>query len=443
MPALPSLPCRWAPPERERAIGIGGYATGTAGIGGLLKQTPEDFVVQELSQYPWPADDGPFTILRVESRGWEQHELAEALARRLGLPRRSLRWAGTKDRRAVSERLFSYRGAPPSAPVDLPGAVVLEAYRARDGLSLGHHFGNRFSLRLRFRDEGEAGRAVEGSRAILRELRGVGGLPNYFGPQRFGEVRPITHHVGRAIVRGDLDAAVEIYLAETAAGSEGPGAEARRAYASHHDPVRARKEFPPEYRFERTLLEHLAAGHTAQRALRALSHELRLLFVHAYQSWLFNRWVTGRIRRGIPIDRPIPGDRILRLERDGTVRSDAAVPVDPENLPECADLVARGRAVVAGPLVGYATRPGAGAPGELLGEIMAEDGVRPEDFRLPRTPEIASAGADRPVRIPLPPIVLGRAAGDPTAVGFDFALPKGAYATIVLREFQKEGAIPA
>jgi len=425
------------PPSVERSAGLGFYASRGPGVAGRLKETAEDFRVTEISSYPVPDPTGPFTVLRVRSQDWEQHELAAALGRRLRLPPHAVRWAGTKDRRAVAERLLSYRGAPPTDELGLRDVTVLEAYRARDGLALGHHYGNAFAIRV-----GELARppgdALDQYRAIERELRGLGGFPNFFGLQRFGEVRPVTADVGREVVKGDLARAVDVYLtAPPPSGTPGPGDEARRQYAEHRDAGRALVEFPHEYRFERTLLEHLAKGHPPERAFRALSRELRLLFVHAYQSLLFNRWLTTREAAGVPWDRPVVGDRILRLERDGTVRSQDAVSVGSDNAIECAELVARGRALVSGPLVGFDTPHEPGPVGDLLDALLAEEGVGRAQFRLPATPELASRGAWRPLLVPMPPLALAAA---PDAVEFRFALPRGAYATVLLREFLKVGA---
>ncbi|MGP8077952.1 MAG: tRNA pseudouridine(13) synthase TruD [Thermoplasmata archaeon] len=425
------------PPPSERAIGIEFYLSRTPGVSGRSKATDEDFRVREISTYPRPDPVGAYTVLRVESRGWEQHELAAAIARRLSLPSRSVQWSGTKDRRAVAERLLSYRGAPPTGGIDLPGVVLLEAYRARDGLVLGHHYGNAFEIRITDLGAPPA-EAARTYRAVQAELRAAGGFVNFFGPQRFGEVRPVTHAVGRALVRADIEGAVDLYLtARPTGGSAGTGDAARAEYAQHRDAQRALREFPPEYRFERALLERLARGESAARALRALSLELRRLFVHAYQAYLFNRWLSRRWAAGHPLDRPEAGDWILRVGRDGTVRSQEGVEVGDDNLRECADLVQRGGALLAGPLVGTETHPGHGGGSEILAQLLAEEGVEPGMFALPVAPEIASRGAWRPVLPPMPPLGISEEA---EAVLFRFALPKGAYATILLREFLKNGA---
>lgn len=431
---------RWRPPATERHLGVDFYATETPGVAGRLKTTPEEFRVVEISSYPVPDETGAFVVLRLSSRDWEQHELAAAVARRLGLPPHAVRWAGTKDRRAISERLFSYRGSPPREELGLRDVTLLEAYRARDGLVLGHHYGNSFDLRIAALARLPAD-ALSAYRRTESELRSVGGFPNFFGPQRFGEVRPITHEVGRWVVRGDLARAVDVYLTDRPEdGTPGVGDAARAAFAEHHDPARALREFPREYRFERTLLEHLARGHPPDRAFRALSHDLRTLFVHAFQALIFNRWIGARHAAQLPLDRPVEGDRIVRLARDGTVRGPESIPVAADNLPECGELVARGRARVAGPLVGFETPTDGGVPGAALDRILEDEGVDRGMFRLPSAPEVASRGAWRPAIVPVPPLALD-AEGE--GVRFRFALPKGAYATVLLREFLKNGASPA
>ena len=425
------------PPPQDRAFGLEFYGTRTPGVPGRTKATPDDFHVTEISDYPVPDPSGAFSVLRIESRDWEQHELGQAIARRLGLPTASVQWAGTKDRRAVAERLLSYRGPLPAGELGLPRVVVLDAYTARDGLVLGHHFGNAFEVRV-----GELSMpvtdALAGYRATREELRATGHWPNFFGPQRFGEVRPVTHEVGRQLVLGDLAAAVETYLVALPPGTpDGVGDAARRTYAETHDPVRALREFPEHYRFERAILERLARGDPPERAFRALGRELRLLFVHAFQALLFNRWLSRRHAQGLPLDRPLPGDHVLRLGRDGTVRSQEGIPVAGDNEVECADLVRRGGALLAGPLVGYGTPVAEDPAGCLLEELLKEEGVDRSMFRLPASPEVASRGAWRPAGLPVPPIGLIE---EETAVRFRFALPKGAYATVLLREFLKTGA---
>jgi len=430
-------PSTWLPPNSEREVGLGFYATSTPGLPASIKQQPDDFVVREISRYPLPVPDGSYTILRVVSRDWEQHELAARIASVLGIPRHAIAWAGTKDRRAVAERLFSYRGPPPNTPLEIPGVDFREAYRARDGLSLGFHYGYSFSIRLSG-DRSNGAEAIQSLGATRDAIRSLGWVPNLFGLQRFGEVRPITHLVGQAIVRGNLAGAVELYLAQILPDGDGFGDVARLSYGEHHDPVRALKEFPPSFRFERILLDHLARGHSPARALGGLSRELRQLFVHAYQSWLFNRWATKRLEAALPCEAPTSGDYLVRRAADGTVARSGGVPVSADNLSEGRDLVGRGRATVAGPLVGHETPELEGDAGKLFESLLEEEGIRRRDFAVPNMPSIASAGTWRPLVISAPPIAIEAPVGE--SIRLSFSLPKGAYATVLLREYLKNGA---
>ncbi len=434
----------WLPPEEERLLGLEFYATAQPGLGGRLKREAADFRVEELSAYPRPDPDGPITVLRVESQGWEQHELTHRLAQALGIPTHAIRWAGTKDRRAVAERILSYRGAPPQpGQVSLPRVEVREVYRTREELVLGHHYGNRFRIVLR-EVASPPEEAVSRARRLKEELHGLHGFPNFFGVQRFGEVRPVTHSVGRALVQGDAAGAVDIYLCELAPGETPLGSEARAAFAEHRDPARALREFPPALQFERQILDHLARGQSAAQALRALGHPLRTLFVHAYQSYLFNRYLSRRFAAGLSLVEPASGDWLLRVARDGTIPGRDPVPVTPDNLSEARALVQEGKARLAGPLVGYETPRLEGPAGPLLEELLDADHVCRASFELRSAPDLASAGNWRPLWCPDPTLSL-EWESPPEAAGlrFEFNLPRGSYATVLLREFRKSGATAA
>lgn len=431
----------WVPPPDERLLGIDFYATRAPGVGGRLKRDSDDFRVEELSAYPLPVENGPVTVLRVRSHDWEQHELTGRLAEQLGILPQAIRWAGTKDRRAVAERIMSYRGAPPPpGQLTIPRVEVLETYRARDELVLGHHYGNRF--RIWVREFGEPLETVVARAHVVRdELQATAGFPNFFGAQRFGEVRPITHAVGRALVQGEVDRAVDLYLCEVPPGEVPLGEAARREYSRHRDPARALREFPPTFQFERALLDHLARGHSPARALRALGRPLRTLFIHAYQAHIFNRYLSRRRMLGLSMVDPVPGDSVLRTARDGTHPGRDPVPVDDDNLAEVRKLVSDGKARLVGPLVGYSTPTSGGPAGELLESILSHDKVTRDQFRLPSTPDIASAGNWRPLWVPPPSVGLsGGGSGGEAHLALTFNLPRGTYATVLLREFMKVGA---
>src|SRR5438876_12205718 len=189
----------------ERDVGIEGYLTSTPGLGGTIKASADDFVVDEISSPPTPAIDGRYTIVALRVRNWETNRLVRQLARTLHISRRRIGFAGTKDKRAITTQLFSFDDVRPEAikALRLKDTEVVDVFRSDRGLEIGDLRGNRFRVvvrRLALPPEQAATAAAE----TARQLRVFGGFPNFFGVQRFGSVRPITHVVGRHIVRGEF-----------------------------------------------------------------------------------------------------------------------------------------------------------------------------------------------------------------------------------------------
>jgi tRNA pseudouridine13 synthase len=163
-----------------------------------VRSTPEDFRVEEVPLYA-PCGEGEHTFVRVEKRLRSTEEVARELARVGQVPRRDVGYAGRKDREAVTQQWFSVPGLDPESAraLALPGIRVLEAARHRHKLRTGQLRANRFELVVR--DVGEdAARA--GAEQLLRlEAQG---MPNRFGPQRFGR-DGANPELGRAVLRGE------------------------------------------------------------------------------------------------------------------------------------------------------------------------------------------------------------------------------------------------
>jgi len=151
--------------------------------GARLRACPEDFRVDEVLPFE-PSGAGEHCLVRVCKRGWTTEAVARLLAERTGVARGGISFAGLKDRHAVTTQWLSVhspRPLPGLAPGELAdGVAVLEAVRNARKLRRGALSGNRFTLRLR---EVDAPR-----RAVDRRLQAIArrGVPNYFGPQRFG-----------------------------------------------------------------------------------------------------------------------------------------------------------------------------------------------------------------------------------------------------------------
>lgn len=159
-----------------------------------VRERLEDFEVEEIPAYE-RSGEGGFLWLWIEKRDRTTLDVARDLGRLFGVPSSTVGSAGLKDRRAVARQWFSVPWpAEPEVPVELDGVSVLSRARHSNGLRIGHLRGNRFRLALRGLD---ASGAAEIERRVAR-LRSIG-MPNYYGPQRFG-LRGDNHESGRRIL---------------------------------------------------------------------------------------------------------------------------------------------------------------------------------------------------------------------------------------------------
>ncbi|MCI0463277.1 MAG: tRNA pseudouridine(13) synthase TruD [Gemmataceae bacterium] len=218
------------------------------GVGGRIKAAPEDFEVEEIPAYE-PSGSGDFLYLWVEKRGMGADYFSRQVARRLGIPPPEVGMAGLKDRHAVTSQWISVPASVEGRLTDLEGdgIRVLQVSRHGNKLKAGHLRGNRFRILVRDADPA----ASECLPPILDQIRGHG-LPNYYGPQRFGRDFE-TLKLGLALLRN---------------------------------------EPPPP---------------TSGRPQNLRSPFLRKLVLSAAQSGLFNAYLARRFRDGL-LRRVLPGD---------------------------------------------------------------------------------------------------------------------------------------
>ena len=464
--------------ERERTVGLDYYVSDTPGLGGRLRTEPADFRVREVetvSPEPTDADSGsyPHLLVRARLRSWDTNDFARALSDAAGIGRERVSWAGTKDKHAVTTQLFTVRGLAADAVPTLSDAEVTVVGRLGRSLQFGDLAGNAFEIRLR-----EADGDPEATVAALADWTAPGGatrltadervdgvtadaktttvaVPNWFGHQRFGSRRPITHTVGLRLLAGDPRGAVLAYTGspfETEPDDSQRGRAVVEREAERDDPdwAAARDAVPGQLRFERSMLDRLTQTVPDDAdlpvptddpdaewwfALAVLPENLRRLFVHAAQSVLFNRILSERLTRGLPFARPVAGDVVCFTDdTDGLAAPDPdrTQAATPDRLDVLERHCERGRAFVTAPLIGHETTLADGEPGEIERAVLEEAGVAPEDFALPDVYD--SAGTRRAVLVETD-LAVARADGDPV---FGFGLPSGAYATGLLREFSKE-----
>ncbi len=422
----------------EAGIGMLYYISDAEGTGGRLKAEAEDFVVTEISSHPEASDDGKYTIATVTAKNWETNRMVKMLAKQMGISRERIGFAGTKDKRAVTSQLMSFECEPSLLQnVNLQDLSVGDVYRSRRKLQIGDLVGNRFSVRTTEVQKPKE-EVCSICDSVMADIKATGGFPNYFGVQRFGVIRPITHKVGEHIVRGDLEGAVKCYCCDPAgpASYDTAAAEARKLLAETDDWTGMSRRLPDTMSFEKTIVGYLGDNPGDwPGAIAQLPVNLQMMFIHAYQSYLFNLMLSERISRGLPLNRPVVGDVVIPLDADGVPHHENPVSVTAKNI----DLVERQiklkKAFVTIVLFGSESVLAEGEMGEIERRVLADQKITAEDFVVPGLSHCSSEGSTREILCPVKD--LGYKAGDDGSYTVSFSLPKGNYATCLMREFMK------
>ncbi len=393
-----------------------------AGMGGIIKHFDEDFVVEELPLYV-PCGEGTHTYFVIEKRGHTTLAAIARIAQALGKRPRDIGYAGLKDAHAVTRQMLSVEHVDPARvqSLKLSRIQVLSVSRHTNKLKLGHLSGNRFTITIRDMASSPlplAERIIE-----VLEARGV---PNYFGPQRFG-ARGDNAQIGTAVLRDDYDLAIALMLGRPSPTDHGAMRRARELFDAGDLEAAAKawpREFPQQIRVARGLTK---SGGDAAKAWRAVDHTLRKFYVSAVQSHFFNQVLAERIDT---IDRLQTGDIAWKHRNGASFRvEDAAV-----EQPRCDAF----EISPTGPLFGRKMMEAGGPSGRLETQVLSSSGLTKEQLRAREGTKLD--GARRPLRVPL--ANSGMEPGEDERgpyLRLSFALPPGAYATNVTREVCKTG----
>lgn len=255
---------------------------------------------------------GDYTIFTLYKDGRDTMEVAHTLSKALNVPPKVFGYAGTKDRRGCTTQLFSaYRTAINRlASLHKHGAmknIVLGDFRySKKQLMLGDLKGNRFVLVLR-NIEGSTDEEINNSFNLIKDK----GFVNYFGMQRFGSSSTGTHQVGIHILRGEFEQACDLILSEHS-GAWKETKDAKLHWIETRDADKTLELMPKKCVAELAILRHISkqdSKNDYNGAFNNIPRNLRLMYMHAYQSLVWNLAVTQRLQRYGPS--VIAGDLVL------------------------------------------------------------------------------------------------------------------------------------
>jgi len=399
----------------------------TPPIAGLIKQRPEDFLVDEIPLYE-PSGQGEHLYLGVQKRGMAHSEMLEVLMRHFGVPEEAIGFAGMKDKIAVTRQAVSIHlpgREPPAVELRHDRLGILWAQRHANKLRRGHLAGNRFSIRIRGIDPLRATTIWQGLRRLERE-----GVPDYYGAQRFG-YRRNNHRMGAHLLNGDPDALLAELLGTVTAFPEHQRRARELFDAGKHG--ESLGLWGRNDRAERVALNALAHGRSPRAAVKAISPAMRTFWISAFQSVVFNRLLDRRLSDGL-LASIIEGDVAYKHASRGQFTVTGAM-LAAEDFPA---RVASFEISPSGPMLGRGMVEPGSPVREWEHEATEALGVKPAIFSAK---ELDLEGTRRPFRVPVTNTELeGGFDEHGTFVRIAFDLPRGAYATVLLRELLGDDA---
>ena len=426
-------------PEFEKKIGIWFFLTELEGIGGTIKTIPADFYVREVTNRE-EQEEGKYLIVELTKDNWDTHNVIRELSRRLRVSRNRIGFAGTKDKFAVTKQKISIwdTTAKELEHVKITDVSLKILGRSNKAVSLGDLYGNEFEIVIRnLETKREA--IKDKISVITNEIENSGGIYNFFGIQRFGISRPITHVVGKHLITSTIKEAVMSYLSDIFPGESEETKQARRL-CKNGELKECLKIMP--LRYERAMLNELVKDkENYQFAFSALPQNLQKLFVHAYQAYLFNLILSHRIEHNLPFHEAVVGDVVCFRNELGLANPGKVEKVTADKLDAMNRLIKRNRAFVTAPIFGSETEFADGEIGEIERNVLEDEAIELNNFYIETIPEISSKGTRRPILVPVT-ISKEEISEDELNPGqlkakLNFFLPKGSYATVLLREYTK------
>ena len=323
-----------------------------------IKHLPEDFIVKEISKAKIE-HNGQYAYFLLKKTNYSTVSALEVLSEKLRVQLKNFGFAGNKDKNAVTEQKISiFRGSKSFEKIKLDNIELRYLGNGKEPISLGDLEGNEFIITIRNLDDKDIKKIKQVQNKKIK-------IPNLFGPQRFSKN---NHLVGKAIIKKDFRKAVGLLLE-----NRGNAEEEIKEYMKKN-------------------------GNDFVGALRLIPLKTRKLFVHSYQSFLFNRI----------LDEFLKGDKELKNAQIPIIGFDFEINSIKNNKLK-----------------------------RIIQKIVNEEKISPRDFIINQMPELTSEGSFRDLFFELKSLKIIGISNDELnpnkqKMTIEFVLPKSCYATTAI-----------
>jgi len=368
-----------------------------------IKECPEDFYVREIKHLEFE-DGGRFAYFLLRKRNLSTLEVIRRVAKHLKVPESRVGFGGLKDKNSLSEQFISVDRPKEIKELSEEDLSLEFLGYGNKPVSLGEIEGNYFEITIR-RVGSKKVELVKERIPFVKKY----GFENYFGEQRFGSAAHAEEFILKHLLRNDYEGAVKEYL--TSMRDKRRKKALLRAWGNWREFL---KLMPQNSHLEVNLVKSIMRGKSFEKAFSELPKSIRLMFLFAYQSYLWNRYLSTFVVRYFKhCSVPFLKWRLSFIKE-----------MNDETFKEIRDLEI--------PFLGTEFTPKSKKIGLIIKQVLEEEGIREEDLESRRAGiKLFKDGLRRAFVFPSGLRVLEEGKG---YVKLSFTLPAGSYATVLLRK---------
>ncbi len=389
-------------PEIDSELGLNVYSTKFSGTNGKIKQNNKDFEVSEViseKALDTISEETGFAVYNLRKNGIDTNHALHDVEKRFGLVLRAL---GLKDSNAITEQFVQAKTISRSLEkIDGKKYSLTRIGFSKKPIAKQDMLGNKFKIK------------ISDSTKDISQFNEHDKILNFFGYQRFGSKRPITHLVGKAIIQNDYQKAIDFLLNYSSKYDSEENNHYRKLIAERKSGLEIIEQLPRSMDIEIAVLRSLAKSNDQKTVIRQIPLHMRRFYVQAYQSYIFNKTLSMAFEYEEELFLPKEND--VCYDRTGQLGKF-------QNEPDQRLTV---------PLVGHSyfkkTRFD-----YYIQKILETEEVSPSEFLIKDFQEISIEGGFRNSSIQCDNF---QASNDI----IEFQLSRGSYATIVIREILKPG----
>ena len=293
-----------------------------------------------LSDYTGPSpfgkpENGLFWHYILRKNGIDTPQAIQNVAQKYNIPSDWIGYAGLKDAQAITwQRISIWSPTGILYPsIENENFSVFGGTRKLYEVNLGDLQGNHFKIAL---DKSNIAINTNALDVLLQSIVSIG-VPNFYGSQRFGSVRPISHLIGKALLQKNWEAATLAYLGVSSTFEPEYIQSLRQEFFVNHDPEPFLKQLPKKYFYERKMAKQLVSSNNFQKVIFSLPKRVLALFVNAYQSFIFN-WIVSKLLReynptdNVPSFLPIIGSNTVLEDFPSWIKDEVEILLSKDKL---------------------------------------------------------------------------------------------------------------